>query len=119
MHLDYNCTFSSKGICFSKFCNTHLNDYDFEKVTLRPMSHTTFLRNCDKNIKRHFDKNIFILQNIVVTFQNLFKLHLSFSIQTLVSIDRNKYFYSLFKQEEKYLMKNVFLSQYCVQKCLV
>ncbi len=28
---------------------------------------------CDEKIKRHFNKDIFFLQNIVVTFQNLFK----------------------------------------------
>jgi len=37
-------------------------------LTSRAYTHYTYF---DKKIKTHFDKNIFFLQNIVMTFQNI------------------------------------------------
>jgi len=55
----------------------------------------------DIKIKRHFDKNIFFLQNIVVTNKNIFK-------QGFNQHNVQNNFFPL-----KYWMKNVFLSLYC------
>ncbi len=55
-------------------------------------------------IKRYWDKGYFFLQNIVVTFQNIFKLQAYFLSQTELS--KNKYFQF---PQEKYWMKISFL----------
>jgi len=89
-----------------------MRQYD---ATVQGPSHTRHFcsRYCDKRIKRYFDKKIFFLQNIVMTFQNILNCPQK-KFQYRKKILDEKCFFIFLSQ---YLF--IFLSQYCVQKCLV
>jgi len=88
-------------------CMCFLHCDEFSKclswLSLLGLIHTRHFRTqyCDKKIKRHFDKKIFFLKNIVMTFQNIFKAGFNKHNCPKINISIHT--------GKKYWLKNVFL----------